>query len=400
MSNPDVVHSKLSFSGRARWSKCPVSVHLSAGVADVSGPAAEEGTLAHAIAEHFVRQRFNLPGAVGGNPPLVQPPLDLDLKGLTVEQWNDQLRGHGVDYCAYVESFARLDPGAAVTLEHKVALPSIHAQLFGTGDCFVWAPGSQTLIVIDYKYGFGDVDVGTVAAPNAQLSAYAVAAVETFNLKPKNIVLAVYQPRRPSGAPNQELTLPGSWVATERAKIASEAEAVDAAGLALAVSGQTGVAAPVPGDWCRYCKGRAKCTATQGAARAALAVHAGHKSLLDMNAEEVIAVWAVKTAFKAFWEDVEERIKQLAKEGAAGLTTKTREGNRMWADPGLATLTLLALGRVDLVKPGNLTDALPAIPADQHDALVRRAASSVTIVATDPAKPGRVEAIFAKYSNT
>lgn len=395
MSNPDVVHSELSFSGRSRWAACPVSVHLSAGIEDKSGPAAEEGTLAHAIGEHYLRQAYKLPGAAPGDAPLVQPPEGCDLKGLSVDAWNDQLRRHGRDYCDYVRSFTTLDPGAHVTLEHKVAAASIHPQLFGTADCLIWCPASSTLIVVDYKYGFGDVDVGTVDAPNAQLAAYAVAAAETFNLKPRAVVLAVYQPRRPTGTPEQSLVLPGEWLQAERAKLDAQAAAVD-----LAADPARAEAAPRPGDHCRYCKGKVRCTATQGAARAALAVHAGRTSLLDMTAEEAIAVYSARTAFKAFWEDLEERIKQLAREGAPGLTTKTTQGRRMWADPKTAALTLLALGRADLVQPASVTDALPAIPVDQHEALLKRAAASVSIVVTDPAKPHEIEAVFAKYTRS
>lgn len=393
MSNPAVIHSKLSFSGRSRWAACPVSVHLSTGVEDVSGPAAEEGTLAHAIAEHYVRQAYGLPGAVDGEPVDVQPPEGCDLKGKTVAEWNAQLRAHGRDYCDYVRSFTVLDPSAVVTIERKVALPSIHAQLFGTADCLVWCPSSQTLIVIDYKYGFGDVDVGTVEAPNAQLAAYAVAAAEEFKLKPRNFVLAVYQPRRPGGKPAQTLVLPGDWLPLERAKLTDQAAAVEAAG----IPGHAATT-PRPGDHCRYCKGKARCTATHSAARTALAVHAGHKSLLDMTADEIVIVWKARTAFKAFWEDVEERIKQLAREGAPGLSTKTTQGRRMWADPRTAALTLLALGRADLVQPASVTDALPVIPENMHETLIKRAASSVTIVAVDAAQPGEVEAVFAKYT--
>lgn len=394
MSNPDVVHSKLSFSGRSRWAACPVSVHLSAGLPDTSGPAAEEGTLAHAIAEYFVRQAYNLPGAAPGQPVDVQPPESVDLKGMTVEAWNEQLRNHGRDYCAYVQSFTALDPGSHVTLEHQVAASSLHPQLFGTADCLIWCPATSSLIVIDYKYGFGDVDVGARDKPNSQLAAYAVAAAETFNLKPRNVILAVYQPRRPTGKPNQELPLDGAWLDAERAILRAQAQAVDVA-TELALRGELRV---TPGDHCRYCKGKVRCPAVQGSARTALAAHAQRVSLLDMTAEEIIAVWSARTAFKAFWEDVEERIKQLAKEGAPGLTTKTSQGRRMWADPKLAAVTLLALNRVDLLQPASVTNALPAIPAEQHVGLIKRAAYSMTIVAAEAASPDAVAAVFAKYT--
>jgi hypothetical protein len=70
----------------------------------------------------------------------------------------------------------------------------------------------------------------------------------------------------------------------------------------------------------------------------------------------------------------------------------------MWADPDAAVMTLLALGRVDLLAPGSLSDALPAIPAELQDALVKRANGAKTILATAAADPQTVAAVFDRYA--
>src|SRR6185437_12753993 len=155
MSNPVVIHSKLSFSGRERWSACPASVHLSEGMPDSSGPAAAEGTCAHTVAEFYARQAFNLDGAREGLAPQQVVPEGLDLGDKTPAQWNEDLRTHGMNYARFIaEQIAAVGATPAeafIMLELKVSIPSIHAQLFGTADCVVWFPRLRLLIVIDYK---------------------------------------------------------------------------------------------------------------------------------------------------------------------------------------------------------------------------------------------------------
>ncbi|MGJ8498410.1 DUF2800 domain-containing protein, partial [Glaesserella parasuis] len=124
------------------------------------------------------------------------------------------------------------------------AIPSLHAQLFGTADCLIWIDSLRRLIGIDYKYGFQDVEVGDDEDTNEQLSAYAVAAAETFNLQPESIVIAVFQPRRTIGMAGQHVELAADWLPRERAKLAAEVAAVDAA------NGTN----PKPGPWCNYCR--------------------------------------------------------------------------------------------------------------------------------------------------
>jgi RecB family exonuclease len=391
MSNPQVAHSILSFSGRKRWKNCPISVELSKGMTDTSGPAAEEGTCAHTVAEHYVKQHFQLPGApaAGAVAPDMPVPAGLDLKGATPQRWNETLRHHGRAYRDFIKSLIPAGAVAHVAIEQKVAIASISDQLFGTADCLVLLPEAKRLIVVDYKYGFAEVDVGTYDDPNEQLAAYGVAAVEGLAAKGvqiDHIDLAVYQPRRPLSAPSQTLSLDAIWVALERAKLAREVAAVANPG------------PPQPGDHCRYCKGKPKCPAVHNSLTTALAAYAGEKSILDMPADDIVQLFAARSAFKSFWEDVEERIEQLVKAGHENLRVKETQGRQMWGDPKAATLTLLAMNRTDLLQPVAISDALPVLPVEFHKDLVKRAKSGRTIQVVNALQPSAIATMFNKFA--
>lgn len=362
---------------------------------DSSGPAAAEGTLAHLVAEHYVKQHFALPGApaAGAVAPEQVPPPDLDLKGVTPERWNETMRHHGRGYRDFIKSL--IPAGAtdvAIVVEQRVAIGSISDQLFGTADCLVLyrLNGLWYLIVVDYKYGFADVDVGTYDDPNEQLGAYAVAAAEGLaakGVKVDHVGLAVYQPRRPLAAPSQTLDLDAAWLVRERMKIAQEVAAVANPG------------APVPGDHCRYCKGKPKCPTVHNSLSTALAAYAGEKNVLDMPEDDLVQLFAARGAFKAFWEDVEERIDQLVKAGHKNLRVKSAaEGRKMWKDTKAAAQTLLAMNRLDLLQPVALSDALPVLPVEFHDELVTRSKPSRTIQVVDVQTPSAIATMFKNYA--
>ena len=57
-------HALLSASGAHRWLRCTRSARLTEGLPDRTGVAAQEGTLAHALAEAKLRHHF-CPAAFG-----------------------------------------------------------------------------------------------------------------------------------------------------------------------------------------------------------------------------------------------------------------------------------------------------------------------------------------------
>lgn len=399
MSNPAVQHSTLSFSGRERWAACPGSVGMSAGMSDESSPAAAEGTAAHTVGEFYVRQAFNLPGAQPGGAPDIAPVAGLDRFlnlghdefAREVATWNEELRTHGKRYRDFIISLIptglRWGVDVFVSLECKVAAQSIDKRLFGTADCLLWFPQWRHLIVVDYKYGFIDVDVGTADAPNKQLSAYAIAALDRLTgERPQAVDLAVFQPRRVAGAPAQTLRLTAQQLDAEAARLRAEVAEVDLPSPKLSI-----------GDHCRYCKGKPKCPKVQAQMQTALDVAAGQRSVLDMPADDLLALFSARTAIKNVLEDVEEKVRMLARDGNPRILRETRQGRRVWADPDMARLTLLALGLDRHLKPGNLSDVLPDLPAEFQDGLIKRTADSVSYKVTDAPQVSQVGETFRKF---
>ena len=91
-------HAKLSASGASRWSVCTAAPDLEAGFPDTSSPFAEEGTLAHAVAEALLTRRE--PPA---HPPEMREFIDTYIAQL--DQYNnvDYLRvEHRTDFSEWV----------------------------------------------------------------------------------------------------------------------------------------------------------------------------------------------------------------------------------------------------------------------------------------------------------
>lgn len=407
MAIPTVEHSTLSFSGRERWANCPGSVILAQGMPDSSGAAASEGTCAHTVAEFYVRQAFDLPGAQPGDPVNVDPPPGLarfeGKTGLAYEneraEWNEEMRKHGKGYVAYIRSLIPLGAKAFVDVEQRVSAASIDKRLFGTLDLRIWFPDFRVLLVLDYKYGFQEVDVGIETDPNKQLGAYGVASLDTFNGAIEGVMLAIYQPRRPLGDAGHKLYLPATWVAKERAVMAQEVVRVDQAAAVFTTGDITAFEQHLePGEHCRYCKAAPKCPKTQAALQAALDTSAGLRSVLDMPEDDLLALYASRSAVKALMEDIAQRVEQLAKTGSTKIAIETKAGRRMWRNTSEVTLTLLALGLDKCLTPGPLSEVIDQIPEQFREALVGRARDSVSIKVLRKNEPRAVAQMFKKYT--
>lgn len=403
MTQTKPAHAILSFSARKRWAACPVSLHYSKGLPDNSSVEAREGTLAHLIAEHYVRQRFDLPDNVPGDYP-DQPPIEglsrfAHLEGddlaKEAEKWNQELRSAGLAYADYVES---LIPAGAVygrdfqiALERRVAATSIDDRLFGTADLLVWFPATRHLIVLDYKYGFMDVPVQDADGTyNPQLTAYLVAALDGDLVE--SATIGVFQPRRFTGTPGQIATLTKEQIAAEWQRLADDVAHVDAT-LALPPS----IALCNPGEHCRYCRAaKGTCPAVIDGVQQVIAVAAGDKSLLNLPDDEVLALYALRTSLKAFFDDVTAKVETLANTGHPRVLRETRRGRRVFLPN--ARDALLALGLEECLVPGKVDDVARRIPAELHEGVFGRARDSVTIKVVDAPTPSETAKIFQKYA--
>lgn len=395
------IHAKASISKRAIWRRCPLSVLLSDGVEESPSPVAQEGTIAHGVAEWHVRRAFNLDDK---DTPLVllNPPEGLDLKGRSVEEWHDELIRHALEYVKFIKALIPNGERHFITLERRVCVESVSPSLFGTLDLVIWLPDLKKLIIVDYKYGYADVEVGKLAPGiskprdlsdvidvNPQLGGYLVGLLDQLpEINPiSGIILAISQPRRSWGATAKMIEFPYDLYAQERAAIKQEYEAVQNATLAST--------SPVPGDHCKYCKGKSKCPAVLD-----LLVTATNTDfdILKASDDEIIDMWAAKTAVKALLDNIDERIEALVKNRHGRLVLKETQGRRRINDSVGAVRALLAVNRVDLLSPPGVTELEAALPPQICESLIVRGASTHSIRLASPVELSRSAAVFRKYA--
>ena len=168
-------HAKLSASGSHRWITCPASVHAESGFRDTSSFAAEEGTLAHSLAEYCLLMGFD-PSEFANKP----------FEGAMIDR---SMASYVQDYVDYVNSF-----DGESYFEQRVSFSDYVPNGFGTADAIILQ--GETLHVIDLKYG-----KGVVVSPenNSQGMLYAIGAMSMFSPekvdKITDIEIHIYQPR-------------------------------------------------------------------------------------------------------------------------------------------------------------------------------------------------------------
>ncbi len=187
MSSP-AEHAILSPSGASRWLACTPSARLEAELPEKTSEAADEGTLAHAIAEDFTLWQ---------------------MKSITIDELHAKMQVHEKhelykkEMNLYCENFAKYvmellntarktTPDAFMETEQKVDLGSFVPKGFGTVDNTIIADGC--MYITDFKYGKG---VKVSAVDNKQLMLYALGALEKYELvyDIDSVVMTIYQPR-------------------------------------------------------------------------------------------------------------------------------------------------------------------------------------------------------------
>jgi len=233
---PDI-HATLSASGAERWLNCPGSIAITRDMPDTTSPHAEEGTLAHAIAELRLRKHFLEPM---GKATFTRRMNKLKAKpGFATE-----MLGHTEDYLDYIVEVANSFKSEPLVLaEEKVDFSGTVPGGFGTADCILIQ--DSTLYVIDFKYGKG---VSVSAEENPQLKLYALGALYKYSwlYNIKNVHLVVFQPR--NGGVNE-------WETSEEALINWATFTVKP----IAERAAAGVEEHSSGEWCRFCKAKATC---------------------------------------------------------------------------------------------------------------------------------------------
>lgn len=166
-------HAPLPPSGASSWMQCPKWPFMQRPEEGIDNTAANEGTAAHEVLSHILRTGEILPV---GYVTEIGVAVDSDMIEHASEGAERILASAG---------------NVMVMSETRLKMPRIHADCWGTGDVFWCDLATETLHIVDFKYGHGFVD----AFRNWQLLAYAEGAREYSQWRPKQIAMTIYQPR-------------------------------------------------------------------------------------------------------------------------------------------------------------------------------------------------------------
>lgn len=217
-------HALLSPSASRRWLECPPSVRLTELMEDKPSAYADEGTLAHSIAEGKLKSHLGY----AENPIKCEDAL--------MDEYTD-------DYVAFVDEQMSVLENPSAFVEQRVDCSKYVPECYGTCDALIISDG--VLHICDLKYGTG---VKVDAVGNDQLRIYALGAFEMFSClyDISTVRMSIFQPRL-SHSDTWELPI------DELLKWANE---VLAPAAKQAWNGQGEFKA---GEHCRFCKAKSNC---------------------------------------------------------------------------------------------------------------------------------------------
>lgn len=313
-------HAVLSASGAYRWLNCPPSALLEDAANDDASTAAEEGTAAHALAEHKLRralkQRSDRP---------------------TSEYEDDAMGDYTDEYVTYVlakyEEAKQLSADAEILIEHRLDFSHLVPGGFGTGDCIIVADGRMT--VIDFKYGAG---VLVDAWGNPQMRLYALGALAEFDMlyDITEVEMVIYQPRRENisewSQTTDQLTEWGETVVKPAAELAAAGEGEMKAGA-----------------WCTFCKLKNTCRAR---AKANLEIAQWEfEEPTELSDNEIAEALALIPQAKPWMNDLEKYANTLAIEKGKqwpGFKLVAGRSIRKYTDPDAVAAAAEAAGYSDI----------------------------------------------------
>lgn len=273
-------HSILSPSSAHRWMACTPSARLEQMFPDTSSEVAEEGTLAHHLAEVSLKR--------------YKGEIDKDTSAVMLSQAY-QHPAYTFDMPGYVSSYVdtvidSMEQDAMLLVEHRVDISRYVPGCYGTIDAVVLT--SDTLHIFDLKYGKG---VKVEAEENPQLMMYALGMLESVSAD--NIVCHIVQPR----LYNHSIYEIGALELQAWGKRTLRHTAIEA---------YTGSGEFFPGDHCRFCKAKGVCRALANECSGI-----NDKEVALLSPEEVANKLVVIPAVEAWCKALQEQALRTAMSG-------------------------------------------------------------------------------------
>ena len=322
-------HSKYPPSSAYRWLKCPASVLLPPDDIKEDTTAAEEGTLAHKIAElKLTADIWN------DNEEELKECRENELYDPVMEKHTDN----------YIKQIEDLETATSKRfIETKLDMRSLMPGLFGTCDCILFDPVSNKLTIIDFKYGYGKVEVNN----NPQLKLYALGAIEYIkeefpdtDLGNLNVDMGIFQPRIKNIAfePTTKKKLDDWFKKQEKA-------------INKILDNQT---ERNTGSWCRYCDRQIHCRDYQE-----LLMDCYIDDFFSLSEEEIVENYTKLQDIVKLLDKLKKHITSQIKNGEEVKGFKLQESNRKgWDDPEKVLAIALEYGLVTPMSPNQMSKKL------------------------------------------
>ena len=320
---PDV-HSRLGASSSHRWMNCPGSVKLCEAVPDKSSSYAEEGTLAHSLAELIIN--YNL-------GRIKKTEFNKGMKKIQGSQYYSQeMQDYIKDYTEKVwelmNAAKSISKDAVLLTEQRLDFSDWVPDGFGTGDVVIVY--DRVIHIIDLKYGKG---VGVSAEENPQLMLYGLGALSSYDMlyDIEKVILTIIQPRLDSISTYETTAAELLEWGEKKVRPAAEETLKDDAKC-------------VAGEWCRFCKVKAVCRARKDAMTELAKMEFSDPRLLeDYEIGEVLRQADQLTAWAG---DVKEYAQEEAEKGKKWDGWKLVEGrsNRKYSNEAKVAETLKEAG--------------------------------------------------------
>jgi len=318
-----MAHALLSASGAKRWLACTPSARLEAELPESTSVFAEEGRLAHELAEAYLLKALGKIKTSEFNKllkpiyahKLYSKDMD-DYVGIYVDEVIRRLN----------EARAECSEDAEVFVEQRLDFSKWVPEGFGTGDAIIIAGG--IIEVVDLKYGKG---VPVSAEDNPQMRLYGLGAYDEYDClyDIQTVRTTIVQPRLDSIS-TEELS------ASDLVKWAED-EVKPRADLAFEGKGEF-----CAGDHCGFCKIKATCRA-RAEANLALEVYVD-RSGPELTIDEIGEILFKLDEFKKWAEELKKySLDQAENHGIRfpGWKLVTGKSNRTYVDAEKVAAALL-----------------------------------------------------------
>lgn len=294
MGHADRDHAILSPSSAKRWINCTPSALLAEAAGSKTSVYAEEGTLAHEIAEHALTRYLE-----GIYDPIIDEALPIKDEHFRNPLFGTDMANYIRDYCNYVigENYEmqKADGKCRMYLERRVNITDFAPDSFGSVD--VVLVSDKTIHIIDLKYGAG---VKVFADHNEQMLMYALGTLKSLESDHIEKIRMTIAQVRLDHYDTFEMS---------KGELLDWAEKVLKPAAKMAIRG---AGKQVIGSWCVFCPVKAQCRAQRDAI---LADFDEKPEPLLLSDEEIVDLIGKIDSYKSWIESVNKYVYDRAIQG-------------------------------------------------------------------------------------